>query len=155
VNRETIYNALLAYLATLPSMPFGSTSRVWRPFTDYAAAQLPALCLDENVEQVANPEFAMPNVETLYVDAWLYFKAPQMSQVPGKETVIPQKAMNDALDSFTNTLTPTGGAYPNLGGLVEWLRIDGKIQKIAGVGNGDAQFCIAKVPITMRYAGPV
>ena len=153
MNREAIYNALLAFLEGL-NLGVKSSSRVWRPHTDYAVAQLPALCIDEDTEPVENPGFNLPSVESLNVDVWLYFVAPQLSQTPGRETVLPQTPLNNALDKISNGLKATPLGYQTLGGLVQWIRIEGQIKKAVGVASGNTQFCIAKVPITMCYAGP-
>lgn len=156
MQREPIYNNLLAFLAQLSGIGVESCSRVWRPHTDYANAQLPALCLDEDQEQDQSPDLGL-QVWDLKVDAWLYFAAPVISQTPGRETIIPQTALNNALDAIVNGFTPTIAeqAGPTLSGMVQWSRIDGRIQKAVGVASGNLQFCIAKVPILMRYAGPV
>lgn len=157
MQREPIYGALLTFISGLSGIGVESWSRVFRPHTDYSsAAQLPAGCIDEDEESDRSPDLGL-QVWDLKVDAWLYFAAPVVSQIPGQETIIPQTALNTALDGITNGFTPTIAQQngPTLGGLVQWARIDGRIQKAVGVGSGDLQFCIAKVPILMRYAGPV
>lgn len=156
MQREPIYNGLLTLLSNLSGIGVGSWSRVYRPHTDYANAQLPAGCIDEDDEQDMSPDLGL-QVWSLKADAWLYFAAPVMGQTPGRETIIPQTALNNALDAITNGFTPTIAEQngPTLGGLVQWARIDGRIQKAVGVGSGNLQFCIAKVPILIRYAGPV
>lgn len=156
MQREPIYNGLLTFLAGLSGIGVDSWSRVYRPHTDYSSPQLPAGCIDEDTEEDQSPDLGL-QVWSLKADAWLYFAAPVISQTPGRETVIPQTTLNTALDAITNGFTPTIAQQngPTLGGLVQWARIDGRIQKAVGVANGNLQFCIAKVPLLLRYAGPV
>ncbi len=149
-SRETIYNALATEIQKiLPTLL--SVSRVYRAHNDYADAQLPAGCLDEK-EEDADPseEGALP-LYKLNVDLWLYFLAPQLSQTPGAEEVIPMTVVNNALDALENgplSNPPQSGlTYNTLGGLVQWVRIQGKIQKVAGTANGNVPVSVAKIPL--------
>jgi hypothetical protein len=153
-SRESIYNALLAYLKTiLPSNQVQTFSRVWRPHTDYTAAQLPACVLDEKKEKAEVERLAAAPLYHLYVDLWLYLAAPAVSQIPGQETVIPMTALNnllDLLESSPLSNPPTGGMpYNTLGGLVQHVWIEGDILKVAGIASSTMQYNLARVPIVI------
>ena len=146
-TREQIYQALADELAT--TVGLSTVSRVYRSPTDYSAgAQLPAGCLDETTENIGSEIYGAPSVYTLNVDFWIYLEAPQLSQIPGQETVIPVMALNNMLDAIDAAFPPDTGAGVNtLGGLVQHAYVFGKIQKIAGVGSGNLLLSVAKVPI--------
>lgn len=147
-TREQIYTALAAELRNVAGLV--SVSRVYRPPQDYSAAvQLPAGCLDETVETLASGDvYGVPSVYTLSVDFWIYLPAPQLSQIPGEETVIPMTALNNMLDAIDAAFPPeTGGLVNTLGGLVQHAYVQGKILKVSGVGNGNMTLTVARVPI--------
>lgn len=148
-SRESIYTALAALLKTITGMV--SVSRVYRSPTDYSSAvQLPAGCIDEVTEGATVPVHGNPAVYRLDVHFWMYLPAPQVSQIPGQETLIPMTALNNMLDALDvalpNPASPDEN-YTTLGGLVEHVWIEGKILKTAGVGNGNTPLSIARVPI--------
>ena len=104
-NRKDIYNALLAQLKTILTdipQPVQTISRVWRPHTDYAAAQMPAILLDEKKEHATVEALAAAPLYHLYVDLWIYLLAPVVSQTPGQETEIPMDALDDMIDILEN-----------------------------------------------------
>src|SRR5579859_7723593 len=153
-SREAIYNALLAYLQQiLPSSQVQTISRVWRPHTDYALAQLPAIVLDERKEKATVEKLAVAPLYHLYVDLWIYQAAPVASQTPGQETLIPMTALNTLIDLLENSPLsnpPAGGMpYLTLGGLVIHTWIEGDILKVAGLANSTMQYNLARVPIVI------
>lgn len=152
ISRETIYSALAAELQAVAGLV--SISRVYRSPTDYSSAvQLPAGCVDEDNEVLDSTVYGIQTTYTLNVDFWLYLPAPQVSQIPGQETVIPVSALNNTLDALDAAFPPqTGGTVNTLGGLVQHAYIQGKILKVAGVGSGNLQLSIARVPIQIFNA---
>ena len=155
-NRKDIYNALLAQLKTILTdipQPVQTISRVWRPHTDYAAAQMPAILLDEKKEHATVEALAAAPLYHLYVDLWIYLLAPVVSQTPGQETEIPMDALDDMIDILENSplANPpmSGMPYNTLGGLVIHTWIEGDILKVAGVGSSQTQYSIARVPIVI------
>lgn len=147
VTREQIYNALAAELKTVAGL--NTVSRVYLGPNEYSsAAQLPAGCLDENSESIDNPLYGAPGTYTLSVDFWIYMLAPQNTQIAGQETVIPMTALNTVLDAIDVAFPsdPTGDAN-TLGGLVQHAYVQGKILKVAGVGNGNLLLTVGRVPI--------
>jgi len=155
-NRKAIYNALLASLQTIISgqtPPVQTVSRIWRPHTDYSAPQLPAILLDERKETAIIESLAAAPLYRLYVDLWVYLLAPVVSQTPGQEAIVPMDALDDLLDVLENSplANPpkSGMPYNTLGGLVIHTWIEGDILKVAGVGNSQTQYSIARVPIVI------
>lgn len=153
-SREAIYNALLAYLQQiLPSSQVQTISRVWRPHTDYAAAQLPAIVLDERKEKATVEKLAAAPLYHLFVDLWIYQAALVVSQTPGQETTVPMTALNTVIDLLENSPLsnpPIGGMpYLTLGGLVIHTWIEGEILKVAGLANSTMQYNLARVPIVI------
>ncbi len=154
-SREAIYTTLATslqdYLPTINPQLL-SVSRVMRPISDYGSAQLPAAVLDETSEEVnADNEGPLP-LYKLHVDLWLLLPAPQLSQTPGAETIVPMTALNTLIDALENggpiSNPPANGmTYNTLGGIVQWVRIEGKILKVAGVGSGNTPVSIARVPL--------
>ena len=166
-SRESIYNALLALLKTTltagPNPQVQTFSRVWRPHTDYSAAQLPAVVLDERKEKSTVEKLGAAPLYHLFVDLWIYQAAPTVSQVPGQETTIPMTAINnliDMLDGSQSALSSVpqpplaqppfnGTGNQTLGGLVIHSWIEGDILKVAGVGSSTMQYNLARVPIVI------
>jgi len=151
-NRNDIYRALLAQIQTiLPAVK--TVSRAWRPHTDYAPAQLPAILLDETKEHATVEGLGAAPLYTLKVDLWIYLLAPVVSQIPGAETIVPMDALNDMLDTLENSplANPpkSGMEYNTLGGLVIHSWIEGDILKVAGVASSSVQLSIARVPIVI------
>lgn len=155
-NRKDIYNALATLLREILGdipQPVQSISRVWRPHTDYAAAQMPAIILDEKKEHATVEGLAVAPLYHLYVDLWIYLQAPVVSQTPGQETEIPMDALDDMIDVLENSPLsnpPIGGMpYNTLNGLVIHTWIEGDILKVAGVGSSQVQYSICRVPIVI------
>lgn len=151
-SRESIYNALLALLETvLPSSEVQTFSRVWRPHTSYAAAQLPAVVLEEKKETAEAKDWAAPPLYHLHVDVWLYLLAPVLSQIPGQEAIVPMTAVNNLLDLLESSplANPPGLPAETLGGLVQRVYIEGDILKIAGIGDSRQQYSLARVPLVI------
>lgn len=146
-TREQIYTALAAELKTTAGLL--TVSRVYRSPTDYSsAAQLPAGCVDEDVESADNPLYGAATVWTLTADFWIYLLAPQISQIPGQETTVPMTALNNVLDALDTAFPASeSGVVNTLGGLVQHAYIQGKIFKVAGVGSGNLLLTVARVPI--------
>jgi len=158
-GREAVYNALLALLQEiLPSSQVQTFSRVWRPVTDYSPQQLPACVLDETRENYKVQRIGAPPVYRLHVDLWLYLLAPQISQTPGQEPLIPMTAINTLLDLLDNSPLnnpPSVGPGPNLqtlGGLVQHVWIEGDTLKVAGGANSTVKYNLARVPILILTA---
>lgn len=152
--REAIYNALLAWLQTvLPSSQVTTFSRVYRPHTDYSAAQLPAVVLDENKEKATVERLGVAPLYHLNVDCWLYLAAPVVSEIPGQETIVPMTALNDLIDLLESSVLSnppqSGMTYLTLGGLVQHVWIEGDILKVAGVGNSQQPYSLARVPLVI------
>lgn len=153
-SRESIYNALLAWLQTvLPTPQVQTFSRVYRPHTAYSAPQLPAVVLDEQKETAKVEGYGVAPLYHLKVDLWLYLLAPVVSQTPGQEIIIPMTALNNLLDLLENSPLanpPTSGMpYLTLGGLVQHVWIEGDILKVAGVGDSQQQYSLARVPLVI------
>jgi hypothetical protein len=158
-GREAVYNALLELLQTiLPTPQVQTFSRVWRPVTDYSAIQLPACVLDETRENYKVQKIGLSPVYRLHVDLWLYLEAPQISQIPGQETLIPMTAINTLLDLLDNsplnnppTMVPAAGLQ-TLNGLVQHVWIEGDILKVAGGASSVVKYNLARVPILILTA---
>ena len=153
-SREAIYNALLALVQQVLSgsnPPLLTVSRVWRPHTDYSAPQLPAACLDEKKESPAAKDWGAPALYHLYVDLWLYFAAPALSQIPGQETSIPMTPVNNAIDLLENgpLANPPGVPAQTLGGLVQRVYIEGDILKAVSTGSSQQNYSLARVPLVI------
>lgn len=146
-SRETIYAALATELKTVVGL--NTVSRVYRSPTDYSSVvQLPAGCLDEDDEATDNVLYGAPSLYTLSPKLWLYFLAPQLSQIPGQEAVLPNPAINNALDAIDAAFpSETSGLVNTLGGLVQHAYVQGKIRKVYGVGSGNLTLSVALVPI--------
>lgn len=152
--REDIYNALAEWLRTiLPADQCQTISRVLRPQTDYGAAQLPAIVLDERKERATVEGLAVQPLYHLFVDLWIYQAAPVLSQTPGQETTIPMTAINTLIDTLESSVLanpPTSGLpYNTLGGLVIHTWIEGDILKVAGPASSTVQYNLARVPIVI------
>lgn len=132
-SRETIYSALFALVNTPQMLApigglFNTIARNGLLWTDYAQADFPVLQMVEPDEQYTYNDAKMPRVE-LMPFFWIYMRADD-------PTIPPAPILNPLIDAVENAILPALQSAPysaqNLGGLVQWVRIDGGPKKAPG-----------------------
>jgi len=140
--RAVIAAAMIAKLKTLQPA-FTTVSRVWKD-ADSAAMQelLPMLTLvDLGYEVKSNP--GMPYVFDCSYDAYIVVKNPDDPDVEPQTITDP---ILDALDTLFAPDDPSGKC--TLGGIVEWVKISGRIDVQYGYLAGAASFLA--IPLHVR-----
>ncbi|TDR82204.1 hypothetical protein [Paludibacterium purpuratum] len=136
--RETIYAALFARLAAIPTLV--TTSRKLRHWSDVQPAEQPALFQAQKNQRGVVTTPGAPTKWTLPADVYLYAWAP--------DDQLPSSIINSLLDAVEAALVPdnpmTGKC--TLGGLVEHVYLDGEIETDGGVLGNQA---IAIIPINI------
>ena len=129
-------NALAVPLTT----GFLTFSRRFKHWSQVTAQ--PALFLRDDNEELEYINTIMQR-QTIKAEVWIYSNAGQ------NPDAVPAIALNNLLDAVQSTFNPDGprGIF-TLGGLVEWCRLSGKIEKEPGDISGQA-IAVADVEITV------
>lgn len=136
INREAIYAALFAKLATAAS--FVTTSRRLKHWNDVPIEQQPALFQAQRNE-VAVTTHGQPTKWTLNLDVYVYVRTD------GEQT--PAPLLNPLLDAIEAALAPNAvETVLSLGGLVHHCRIEGAIETDEGTLGDQA---VAIIPVTI------
>lgn len=136
INREAIYQALFDLVKNLPG--FSTASRRARLAKDVAPEEQPALFMEEGPgETVQHQGQGLPGVHFLYVDMGFYARLAE------DKNVAPGTILNPLIDAIEAALAPDPDEEDQtLGGLVEYCRISGKIEKNEGLLDGQASVVI-------------
>lgn len=140
-DRETIYAAIFALVSGCA--PFAVTSR---RLVDWADAQAqPALYQIQKGEDAQEGFPGLPIRWMLHVQVFVYAKGD------GTEASLPSAALNPLVQAIDNAIAPPAGSpRQTLGGLVEHVWIDGRIEIFEGVLGNQA---VAIVPISALTRG--
>ena len=128
IDRESIYNALLATLQT--SGAFITTSR--KPMTpDQLTPVLQPALLMEEVGEHADPQpRGLPTKWTLTVDLGVYYYFESEPEIPGQYDPSPSTALNNLIAAVEQALAPDpASGLQTLGGLVSHCWIEGEVVK--------------------------
>lgn len=138
MNREEIYAALFAQLASVPG--FTTTSRRLKHWSDTPQGEQPAI-FQAQVNETAQTATGQPTKWLLRCDLYLYVRAP------GKQA--PSTILNplvDAVCNKLNTVHPITGrntlGLPN----VEYCRVEGTIETDEGTLGEQA---VAIIPVVI------
>ena len=120
---------------------FLTISRRFKPWTEVTAQ--PALFLRDADEDMTYQNIILQH-QTMKAEVWIYSRAGD------NPDIAPATALNNLLDAVQAAFTPDDAMQYRftLGGLVEWCRIEGKIQKSPGDLDGQA-IAVADVVITV------
>jgi len=136
VNRETIYAALFTLVSAAPG--FVTSSRKLLHWNDVPPSARPALFQAQKGETAVQVT-GLPTKWMLGVDLYVY--------VSTKGVDHPGAVLNPILDAIATMLDqPFPGQSQTLGGLVQYARIDGKIETDEGTLGDDA---VAIIPVTI------
>jgi hypothetical protein len=136
MNREAIYSALFALVSTAPGLV--TTSRKLLHWNDVQSSARPALFQAQKGE-TAIQSTGLPTKWMLGVDIYVY--------VSTKGTDHPGAVLNPILDAIAAKLDmPFPGQPQTLGGLVQYARIDGRIETDEGTLGDDA---VAIIPVSI------
>lgn len=134
MNREPIWQALFTRLSA--AAPFVTTSRRLCHWSDVPAIEQPALFVAQGGEQ-ASTTTGQPTRWELEGQVYVYARVD--------DGAVPGTVMNPLMDAITAVLAPANPMQrQTLGGLVEWVRIDGRIETDEGVLGDQA---VAIIPI--------
>ena len=127
-----------AVLMTTGFLTFSRRLKKWQDVTSQ-----PALFLRDAPEEVEYPNIILQRL-TMKAEIWIYSNAGQDS------SIAPSTGLNNLLDAVQLALSPDDVMTQRftLGGLVEWCRISGKIEKEPGDLDGQA-IAVADVEITV------
>lgn len=137
-TREAIYAALYGLVS---AAGFKTTSRRYKPWTEYPPEQQPVLC---QVQRRETPTQAtqMPAAWKLDVDLVIYVNST------GNPDTVSSTLMNPILDAVTSLFDASvPGNKQTLGGLVHIAKISGAIETDEGV-LGEQAFAIIPIEIT-------
>lgn len=132
--REVVYSALFARAAA--AFPWKTASRQLVHWTDVPASAQPALFQSQSSERSEGPLGANRRWNS-QVNLYVYTHrnggaAPSATQ------------LNAALDGLTSAFEPANGIAQNLGGLVQWCRVNGTVEIFEGT-LGDQSVAIVPV----------
>jgi hypothetical protein len=145
VNRETIYAALFAL--GQGASGFAQSGRRLRHIDDLQPVEFPAFYQVQVDEDWVQSAGNLPPIGQLAVEWWVYVYSAD-------ETEPHSAQMNPLIDALCNALKlpphfNAGGAQ-TLGGLVESVRLNGRIEYAEGA-MGDRAF--ARIRLVMRQPG--
>jgi hypothetical protein len=145
MNRETIYAALFAKASA--SSSFSETGRRLKHIDDLAPAQFPAFYQVQKDEAWKQPSGNLPPIGELTVEWWVYaYNSDSTNSTAAK--------LNPLIDALCASvglppaMNPSG--FQTLGGLVESVRLDGRIDYAEGAME-DRGF--ARIPLVIRLPG--
>jgi hypothetical protein len=138
-SRETIYAALFAKVSQAAN--FETVSRRLQHWTDVSASAQPAL-FQAQIDETSQTVPGLDTVFVLRVDLYVY------ANTQGDSSLSPSTILNPLIDAVLATLAfdPISNKQ-NLGGLVEYCVVDGRIVTDEGV-LGNQGVCI--IPIVMK-----
>jgi len=144
MNREKIYKALFKKLKGCYS--WVTTDRVLKHWADVPSDQQPALFMTQ-VNEDPQTITRQPTKWSLKVKIYVYTYTSDGGDEDGERAL----QINEALDAITEAMKPDNAVVEvqNLGGLVEWVKIDGTIETDEGFLG---QQSVAIIPITI-YLG--
>ena len=139
MNREAIYSALFARLQS--AFPWNTSSRVLLHWSEVPPVQQPAIFLAQ-VNETAQTITRQHTKWMLNVRVFIYAN----SQTPNGKA--PATVMNAIIDAVVAAMAPPvpGLEVQNLGGLVDWARIEGTIETDEGLLGDQA---VAIIPIAI------
>lgn len=142
MNREAIYSALFARLQN--AYEWATASRILEHWSDVPSIQQPAMFLTQVNEQ-AITQTRQPTRWMLSAKVYLYAHSQTQNGVP------PSIILNNLLDAITNAMKPENAVkeVQDLGGLVEYARIEGVIETDEGLLGEQA---VAIIPISILTA---
>ena len=145
MNRETIYAALFA--KGTAAAGFSQSARRLRHIEDLQPSEFPAFYQVQKDEDWKQPAGNLPPIGELTVEWWVY--------VYGPDSVTSHAALlNPLIDALAGSVglppafNPSG--YQTLGGLVESVRLNGRIDYAEGAMD-DRGF--ARIPLVIRLPG--
>jgi hypothetical protein len=134
MNREAIYSALFALVSTAPGLI--TTSRKLKHWNDVPATQRPAM-FQAQAGETAIQTTGIPTKWLLHVDLYVY--------VSTNGAASPGVVLNPILDAIAAKLDYQFPGQPQtLGGLVQYARIEGKIDTFEG-SLGDDEVALIRV----------
>jgi hypothetical protein len=136
MNREAIYAALFALVASAPGLV--TASRKLRHWSDVPAGKRPALFQTQGRETVVTTAAnGLPARWMIEATLYLY--------VSSTSATSPGEVLNPILDAIAAKLDPgPAGAPQTLGGLVHYARIEGAIETSEGTLGDDE---VALIPV--------
>lgn len=142
MDREAIYSALFELLQQTPG--FKSYSRRLKIWSEVAAAQMPALFLNQGSE-VAETIRGMPTKWTFYCEIYIYVN------VGSDQTKSPYIILNPLNDKVIKLFDAEDNTYgvQTLGGLVHSVKVNGKVENDGGALG---QVAISIIPLEIIVA---
>jgi hypothetical protein len=139
MNREAIYSALFTLVSAAPGLV--TTSRKLLHWNDVPGSQRPAMFQAQKGE-MAIQTTGIPTKWLLSVDLYLY--------VSTSGATSPGAVLNPIVDAIAAKLDyQVPGIPQTLGGLVQYARIEGKIETDEGTLGDDA---VAIIPVSILTA---
>jgi hypothetical protein len=162
VELEPIYAAFFALLsggntpswsdANSQAISFKVASRVPRDVAQLTAGQLPAL-FEEELGFELTPTVQTIQACTKYklrVDVAVIVSCSGAKQPAGQETQIPARDLNLAITAVLRAVAPiVPGMKQNLGGLVDSVVAEGKVERVHGLPGAGSQVSIGVIPFTI------
>lgn len=139
MNREDIFSALFNLVTVAPGLV--TMDRKLRHWDNVQPAEMPALFQAQG-NQTAIVQTRQPTRWILTATLWIYVRT-EGERSPGE-------VLNPILDTITSALDEAFPGQPqNLGGLVEYARIEGTVETFEGT-LGNTEVC--RIPIVMLTA---
>lgn len=127
-------------------------SRVPVPPDQVPQGNLPVLYLEESSIEItpAVPTIAGRYEYTLRVDLVILVANNGALESLGDETVVPSRELNRAVAAVIGAIQPPyPGAKQNLGGLVDSVCVEGKVERIVGLPGQGVQLSVGIIPVTI------
>lgn len=144
-QREQIYAALFAQLQgslLVPAGPFKTVSRRWQDPSQISPADRPALYQVQKDELARSSVIGVPIVWKIGLDLVLYTAGD------AEPNVVQSTELNNLVDSVETTLQGVAsGVSQSLGRLVNYCRIEGKVEIVENV---QGTMAMAVVPIAIE-----
>ena len=144
-QREQIYAALFAQLQgslLVPAGPFKTVSRRWQDPSQISPADRPALYQVQKDELARSSVIGVPIVWKIGLDLVLYTAGD------AEPNVVQSTELNNLVDSVETTLQGFApGVSQSLGRLVNYCRIEGKVEIVENV---QGTMAMAVVPIAIE-----
>jgi hypothetical protein len=162
IDLEPLYAAFFALISgvNVPNwldgagnaQQFAIQSRVPHDISQLTPGQLPALFQEELPFEI-KPAVATVPARTKYslrIDVAIILPCTGSEEPAGQETNIPAQVMNWAITAVLNAVAPAAyGAKQNLGGLVDSVVAEGRIERVHGVPGAGSQVSIGVIPFTI------
>lgn len=161
LDLEPIYAAFFALLsgsnlpgwtdATGQTKSFAVASRVPRGTAQISAGQLPCLFHEElGFEIAATGGHTARTKYKLRVDVAVIVSCAGAAQPLGQETQIPSQDLNHAITAVLNAVAnPNPNGKQTLGGLVDSVVAEGRIERVNGLPGAGTQLSIGVIPYTI------